>query len=199
MLGRRQAFTLLEILMVILIMGILVAITMPRMGGTFAIARLKASARDLAGMLRYARNTAVLREQPCEIRFDLDKGQYQLVLMDASGDIYNEKHPKRLARKRQEDTTAHVMGDDVAGVRQLPNRVNFTVIYTDAPLTEDTHRPRVIYYPDGSATPATIAIEDDRKHVISVEVFRTTGMARVSQGLPSQEPKAKTRYMGPKK
>jgi type II secretion system protein H len=197
--GRQRAFTLLEILMVIMIMGILVAITLPRMSGTFGIARLKSTARDLTGILRYARNTAVLREQPCEIRFDMDKGQYQLVLLDASGDIYEERHSTRRSRRREEDATANVMGDDVAGVRQLPNRVFFTVIYTDAPLTDDTHRPRVIYYPDGSATPATIAIEDDKKHAISVEVFRTTGMARVSQGLPKQEPKAKMRYMGPKK
>lgn len=194
-----KAFTLLEILFVVLIMGLLLGITLPRMSGTFGAAKLKTAARDLTGMLRYARNTAVLRELPCEIRFDLDEGLYQLVLMDASGDIYEEKRSSHRGRKRNNDGASPMISDDVAGVRRLPGKIYFSVIYTAAPLTDDTDRPRVIYYPDGSATPATIAIEDHKKRAISVEVFRTTGMARVSQGLPTKEPKAKTRYMGPKK
>ena len=185
--------------MVIMIIAVLFSVTLPRMSGTFGMARIKTAARDLTGMLRYARNTSVLRELPCEVRFDLEEGRYQLVLLDEKGDIYEEKRSSHRGRRRIGKETVSVVSDDVAGVRHLPKRVNFSVIYTDAPLTDDTNRPRVIYYPDGSATPATIAIQDEKKHAISVEVFRTTGMARVSKGLPVKEPKAKTRYMGPEK
>ena len=75
---------------------------------------------------------------------------------------------------------ALVCSDDVGGIRRLPPEIHFAVIYTAAPLTDDTGKPCVEYYADGSATPATIVLQDEAKRTMNVEIFRTTGMAQVA-------------------
>lgn len=200
MMHRRHGFTLIEIMLVVAIMAILATIAMPRMRASFSQARLKRAARDVAGMMRFARNTAVLRELPCEVRFDPENGKYQLVLLDEYGDRIDDADGRRYRnRKRAKENPELSMGDDIAGVRRLPDGVYFAVIYSGAEPTEDTDLPRLIYYSDGSATAGTIAIQDDKEHALHVEVFRTTGMARVAPGLPVREPEGKTLYYGPKK
>ncbi|MCL5269702.1 MAG: hypothetical protein M1457_03925, partial [bacterium] len=106
----------------------------------------------------------------------------------------NERIDDRSNRRNRED--ADYWGE-MTEVRQLPRNVHFAAIYAAAPLTDDTRLPRVIYYPDGSATATTIAIQDTGRRSISVEVYRTTGMARVEKGLPPEEPRLQTIYYGP--
>lgn len=194
----RKGFTFIEITVVIFIVCIMAAISIPRMKGTFVDVRLKGAARDVTALLRYARNVAVLRELPCQVQFDVEKDTYELVLLNASGDEVQEKRSRRRSGK---DNNKLSIGDDVAGERNLPKDVHFAMIYTSAPLNADSKLPCVTYYPDGSATPATIAIQDEKAHAISVEIFQTTGMARVQKGLPPEdEGKPKNRYYyGPKK
>jgi prepilin-type N-terminal cleavage/methylation domain-containing protein len=192
----RRGFTFIEIVLVVVILMVLAALAMPQMKGTFASTRLKRTARNIAGLLRFARNTAVLRELPCEIRFDPDNDKYQVVLIDEEG---KPMEPPSRRRRRRDETDSFTLGGDVVGVRTLPKKVHFAAIYSGAPLTEDTNRPRVIYYADGSATPATIAIQDEKGLAIRVEIFRTTGMARVARGLPIRPPKAQTLYYGPQR
>ncbi len=193
---RRRGFTFIEIMMVMVIVMLLLAISLPRLQGSWQKARLKRAGRDIAGMLRYARNAAVLRELPCEVRFDPEESLYQFVMLDEFQQPIEQKRRRR--RRRPEDKIDFSVGGDVAGVRRLDD-VYISAIYTAAPLTEDTERPRIIYYADGSATPATIVLQDSKDRAINVEVYRTTGMARVELGVPEKEPKARTLYYGPKK
>lgn len=189
---RRAGFTLFEVTVVIVIIAVLASMVMPRMKGSFQSARLKEGARGVAGFLRFARNTAVLREKPCEIRFNLDKDQYWIVLLDSNLEEWKEP-------RRQENKNKKLLGigEDVAGVRTLPKDVHFLAMYSGAPLTEKG-LPRVIYYPDGSATPATIVIEGTKKAALNIEVYQTTGIAHVEPGVPADLKEKKKLYYGPK-
>jgi prepilin-type N-terminal cleavage/methylation domain-containing protein len=190
---RRRGFTFIEITFVILIIGMLMAISLPRMKGTLINVRLKSGARSVTALLRYARNAAVLRGLPCSVCFAPEKDTYELVLLDEKGSRFEEKR-----RRRDRKKAALEIGSDAKGVRALPKDIHFAVIYTDAPLTEDK-LPCVTYFADGSATPATISIQDSNEQAISVEVFQTTGMARVQKGLPVSKPKTRKLYYGPDK
>ena len=193
--SRRRGFTFIEITLVITIMAVLAAIALPRMKGTMKQAQLKRTAREVVGMLRYARNVAVLRELPCEVRFDLEGGVYQLVLLDDDMERVGERARRR---NRRDERDVFTQGEDVGGLRRLDD-VFIPALYSAATLTEDTDNPRVIYYPDGSATPATIVLQDDTNQALHVVIYRTTGMARVQKGSPAEEPEAQTRYYGPKR
>ena len=55
---RKEGFTFLELVVVITIMGIIMAITLPRFSSTFSKATLGGTARGLAGTMAYLRNAA---------------------------------------------------------------------------------------------------------------------------------------------
>jgi type II secretion system protein H len=190
---RQAGFTLIEIMLVVMIIAVMTGISMPLMKGTFQSARIKAASREVAGFLRLARNTAVLRERPCEIRFNLEKDQYWLVLLDENAN--EEDLNKRQERRERQELK---IGEDAASVHELPKDVHFAVIYSGASVTEDKKLPRVIYYADGSSTPATIVVQDKKKRAFNIEVYQTTGMARVEEGMPVQLPDKSKLYYGPK-
>ena len=70
----RAAFTLIELLLVIAILGILAAAVAPSVGVMISGGRLSASARELAGAGRYARTMALLNQTPVDLVVDLGAG-----------------------------------------------------------------------------------------------------------------------------
>lgn len=192
-----RAFTFMEIMIVLLILGVLIAVTLPRLKGTLGQARLKTAAREIAAVSRMARDYAVLRELPVEVRFDPDKATYQLFLLDRNFEPTKENRERSRTRRRtrQDELT---LNDDVAGTRRLPQGINVQSIYTAAPLSDDNGKlPRIIFYADGAASPATVILQDAKDRRMSIEVFRTTGLTRVMAAAPEEEPKTQRRYYGP--
>ena len=183
-------------MIVLVILGLLVAVALPRLKGGFGLSRLKAASRQLTGALRYARNTAVFRGQPCEIVFMMEKGAYRLVLLDEHG--HPEKKRRRSRWRSRRAASEDVLSDDVRGLKRLPKELRFSSIYSGAPPSPDHEHPRVLYRPDGTATPLTVTIQDGRDRALNVQVYRTTGMARVRPGQPQKPPKGVKLYYGPK-
>lgn len=198
---RRGGFTFIEIIIVIVLVVVLGALVMASFKGTLQSMRAKSAARQITAVLRYARDMAVLREKPVEVRFNVNKDTYELVLLDENGQEVDKRRERRgSGRHRRRDEPVDLgLGEDMAGVRKLPDKIHFAGIYTAAPLNEDTNMPAIIYYADGSATAATVALQSENREAVNVEVFQTTGMARVEKGLPTPEKKKAKLYYGPKK
>lgn len=62
-----SGFTLLELMVVVVIAGILLAIGVPAMGNFISNSRMTAAANDLMGTLHYARSEAIKRRAPVTI------------------------------------------------------------------------------------------------------------------------------------
>ena len=79
-----SAFTLIEVLLVIVVMGIAAAIAMPSFVRSIQGQRLSAAARSLTTIARYARSMAVLKQSDLALVFNLANGQVDLVSSNAS-------------------------------------------------------------------------------------------------------------------
>ena len=76
--GRKRGFTLLELLVVLLIVGLLVALVPPLFSGAVPGAKLKAAVRDLAVTLRLARNQSITRDVETRVYLNLKSPAYAI-------------------------------------------------------------------------------------------------------------------------
>ena len=77
---QKKAFTLVEIIITVLLVGILAAIVMPRLGGKDVLDqfRTRALAHEIAVDMGYARRLAITNSQDYEIKFNTGLGTYDI-------------------------------------------------------------------------------------------------------------------------
>lgn len=75
--NHRSAFTLVEILVVVVILGIAAALVIPQIGDRSGL-RAAAGARVIMADLMYAQNRAITTQRPHYVKFDPDAKQYAL-------------------------------------------------------------------------------------------------------------------------
>jgi type II secretion system protein H len=68
--GGQAGFTLLELMVVCVIIGIMTAMILPEMRGTYEEAILRSSGRELINVFQLARSRAIVTRQPHRVRFD---------------------------------------------------------------------------------------------------------------------------------
>lgn len=78
----RAGFTLVEIAIVMVIMGIIMAIAMPNMQRTLDSYRVKSAAAEVAVAIRYAQQESVTREVRHSVKFDTDYNNYSVERLD---------------------------------------------------------------------------------------------------------------------
>jgi len=80
----RRAFTLVELLLVVVIIGITLVVAMPSMVESIRWHRLRNAARTLVTVARYSRSMAILKQSELSISFNLDTGQVDMIAANTS-------------------------------------------------------------------------------------------------------------------
>lgn len=76
--ARARGVTLLELLIVLSLMGILVAMVVPMLGGGVSTTELKSSARQMAAALRLARSEALATRREHSVLVDLERRVFRV-------------------------------------------------------------------------------------------------------------------------
>ncbi len=84
-----RAFTLVELLVVIGIIGIILATSVPALSGYATQVRLKTATREIVGLLLLARSLAISHHAPQSVVIDLEQGE--LSLDGATGDLASRR------------------------------------------------------------------------------------------------------------
>lgn len=82
----RAAFTLLELLLVIVILGIVTAVVVPQFGAAMTGGQLRVAARAIVQASRYARTMALLHQLETELVLDLQQGRVRVEAAPATGE-----------------------------------------------------------------------------------------------------------------
>ena len=112
---REKAFTLIELLLVIVIIAMAAAVVAPNIGSGNQTAKLNGAARELASALRFARGYALSHAKESTLLFNLDENTYKITGKE-----------KLYKLSKQIEVTLNVaeselVGDRQGGVRFFPD------------------------------------------------------------------------------
>jgi prepilin-type N-terminal cleavage/methylation domain-containing protein len=161
MTDRRKGFTLIEIILVLVLIGILFGVVVPKVENLTPKYALRAAARSIGSQLEYVRSNCILRRQTFGISYDFELNRYRVIMPPPEGDpdLPLEEWP------RTEPT-------------KLPSLVRFHgVVLADNSvyLAEDEREVTVLLDPLGTTGSHVAILEDDVGHILSVKFNALTG------------------------
>jgi type II secretion system protein H len=170
--SRDEGFTLTELLVVLLLIGIFTGIMVAEMRGAFEEALLRSSAREVMSGLSLASSRAVSLNQAHA--FELNPAEKQFVVRSrgkaaASAEEQNEgEETKRI----DERITVEIRNPAEAAADE-PG---------DEPAEQRRNEPDVIqFYPDGTADGREIVLRDDHDAQLVLRINPVTGRVRVQE------------------
>jgi len=141
---KNNAFTLVEILVVIIVVGILIALAAPNFSKGYSRFQLNKTADDLLSASRWAQAMAIGQERIYALSLTSDHRSYKLVRVKSG--VENDSH----------DSFEAVNGP-LGRMHTIPD-----------PIRLSTQDDRIEFYPDGTIDPGTIQLASaDQKTVLS--------------------------------
>jgi type II secretion system protein H len=150
-----KGFTLLELILVLLLMGLIAGLTLPFVASTLDRLKLQSEVRQIASALQFTRSEAISKKTLFTFNFDIDKNYYWL------------------AMPKQDEVTQSKSID--ATVRILDYQ------RTDETLTEGSFM--ILFYPRGNSSGGTLrfkSINDkDEENIYAVIIDPITGKPKI--------------------
>ncbi len=151
-----NGFTLLELVLVLVLMGLIAGLTLPFVVSTLDRIKLQSEVRQVTSALQFARSEAISKKTLFTFNVDIENNQYWLAI---------PKH-EEVTQSKQLDETVKVIDYQ---------RANET-------LTEGTFM--ILFYPQGNSSGGTLRFKslDDKKeeNIYAVIIDPITGKPKIS-------------------
>ena len=183
----RRGFTLVELLLVLVIMGIATGLAIPSFVRSYQSAKLRTSARTVVMASRYARSVAVLQQLQAALLYDMEKHTIEVVVInmeasaeDRSGFLDARKEPKDA---RVTDDQAEETGPSASVASRLRKAMAEDVRIISVEREEEGREMDNIfwvnYYPNGMCDQHTVRLRDKHNKTVRIEVDPMSAKAAV--------------------
>ena len=200
----QRGFTITELLIVLTLMGILSAISMPTLKGFAVTRRLKASAYTVRSLLTFARDMAITDRAAHLVVFDLDNNRCWL----ASSETFNPSSPLASALTAQNSTVGNTSTTNAnvnplattnsaqqtgtltraGGILGVPyameKDVGLAALVTnqnDRTVQTDSGTAYIYFSPTATSKESLIYLQNSRNQIMSVAVEAASGRVTVRQ------------------
>lgn len=188
---RRGGFTLLEIMLVLAVLVVIAAMTMPALGRVVETQRLKQAADQVRASWMRTHLTAMRTGQLQMFRYENGAGRYRVETWQAAEDDVESKfatdNPSlRSGPQPTAEAGEQALPDDVifsAGDAEFDNRsskIEDDVSKLGGGPAGAWSRP-ILFYPDGSASNAHLVVSNKRGRAIRVDLRGLTGGVTVGE------------------
>jgi type II secretion system protein H len=173
-------FTLIELMVVIILIGIMTAVILPEMRGTYEDALLRSTSRELVGVCDLASSHAISANRVHRLRVDPKTGHYSIQRraeergLEMSFVAAREVPGGEGELDTRITVEIHTAGDDplAAGAEEAP----------PATGREERSGPRedgITFYPDGTADPSEILLRDRDGFRLALRINPVTARVRI--------------------
>jgi type II secretion system protein H len=175
-------FTLIELMVVLVVIGIMTAMIVPEMRGTFGDALLRSTGRELVNVFDVAYSRAVTLNQLHRVEFDRNTGQYRI---------------ERRARESDQGDGFVPVKDVPGGEGRIDRRISveFRKPARDASETPEdgragvsedgskvqTGRDVIAFYADGTADAAEVLLQDREGFRLALRVNPSTARVHLDE------------------
>jgi general secretion pathway protein H len=157
-----RGFTLVELAMVILVVGIVAAITMPRVGNMLDRRKMERSINVLRGMTRYLQSRAAMTKRIYRLTFDLDRQMVSVCYLTAEG-----CQPDR---------------NRVTSDYHFPATIEVLDVVNEAGEKIETGEVGTHFHPSGLVEPSLIHLQGANAKRLTLVVEPLTGRLKVVDG-----------------
>jgi prepilin-type N-terminal cleavage/methylation domain-containing protein len=163
----KQGFTLVELAMVILVIGMVGAFAVPRVVGVLERQQLRQTVNVVRGFVRYLQAHAAFTKRVYRLVFDLDRQVLSVCYLTADG-------CQREATRELRDYA-------------LPGAVRILDVVSPQGQKIREGVAATHFHPTGLAEPSTIHLEGDNKQWVTVIIVPLAGGVRVVEGYVEPE------------
>ncbi|MGC9329461.1 MAG: pilus assembly FimT family protein [Candidatus Hinthialibacter sp.] len=191
----RNAFTLIELTLAILLLAIMTAIGVPSFRSLYEYSEMKRVASDFIGALRYAQQRAIQERNPIRVVVDVEENTYWVpVEAPEKRRHYTTRRRHRSASSRRSASRRNKKVEEINEIfGSLPKGFVFEFVYKVAQDDEIRRGEGEIYfYPDGSADQTFITIlwlakerEDEKR--LFLKISPATGFISSMEGSTQQQ------------
>ncbi len=166
--SKRQAFTLIELMMVVAIMGIVLAIGIPSIFHMLSKESMGAAVRDVMDVCRDARARAVLGGSTVELHIHPRDGRFDIV--GGSGGA-----PKQAEVGNGPGTS--VSAGHASGSVQISDRVLIEMCDVNFDEYRDAEEAVVKFFPNGTSDEFTLVLHGDKGEIRKITLEVVTALA----------------------
>jgi general secretion pathway protein H len=171
-----KGFTLLELIVVLLIIGLMMALVTPRLVGSLTKMNLKTSAQKISSSLRYARSQAVSCQIIYHVVFDFEKNGLNIK-----------------AEKSQDDESAYLKAEiesaetDISKPKESREESYFLPegIKIEKAMTTDDEVDSglfsIVFYPAGNSSGGSVLLMDEKERRFQISVDFITGIVSLTE------------------
>jgi general secretion pathway protein H len=185
MFGERKGFTLIELILVLVIMGLLTSLVAPAITSLAGL-KLKTAARRIAAGLRYARSQAVTTGSDYQVVFNLEKGEVTVESLQEEEPYRGDGEQKESQGNEKEDVSEEESAPQKIKRKKtykVPKEVKIAkVIVEGVEITEDDDEEVWIdFYPNGSCSGGEIYLTNERERVYRIVLNFLTGIVEITE------------------
>jgi type II secretory pathway pseudopilin PulG len=160
----------MELLVAVTILVIMMGLIAPVLTGVHEGNKLRAAAREIVALLKYARTEAVMGERTTEVFLDLEKREFWLDLRepDPKTGNYRSEKGKKTQLEHKRSLSEGMWFDEVSAYDN-------NIIKRDKLIAID-------FFADGSASPTFVTVAGRNGKKMTIEVLKSSGMTELSAG-----------------